>query len=143
MFITSHEEWYEEYCKDRDSTWTLVTLSNDKTIYFKEENYRTWLKVKDFCYENSLEITGMKFQFRSNVADLDLESSDGVYLIRTIRGVMGGDSRNYYTLGLVSGESVKKDLWLLPELIIEESFEESVDNCFEEAIIFRDGKRKI
>jgi len=139
--ITTHEEWYEEYQKDRGKVWIITELSDDGKIYFSE--YKTWLKVKELCEEQQLSVSRLQLQFRSHVVDVEIEGAEALYLIRSVRGSLGGESKDYMTVGKIKSDSVKKDMWLIPELIIEETFEETIDNCFEEAIIYQHGKEKI
>jgi len=56
-------------------------------------------------------------------------------------GQMGSDSKNYFTSGKVSKGKVYKKMWLIPELIVEKEFEDDVEDCFSEAIIY-DKKKK-
>ena len=140
-FITTYEEWYEQYKKDRDKVWLIAHLTDGRSVYF--DDFSVWLKLKSVCSEENIYVKEIQFQFRSNVVDAGISDCEGVYLIRSVKGMMGGESRDYYVVGEVNSDLVHKDMWLIPELFIEESFEDTVDNCFEEAIIFRDGKRKI
>ena len=70
----------------------------------------------------------------------DVDGAEGVYLVRSVMGQIGGDSSNYYVIGRVVGDKVLKTSWLTPELIQEENFEDTLDNCFEEAIIYQHEK---
>lgn len=140
-FITSHDEWYKEYQGDREKTWVVTEFSDNSKVYFSE--HKDWLKIKALCKEKRLSITKLQLQFRSNVVDIEIGGVDAIYLIRSVKGLLGGDSKNYLTVGKVQSNNVKKDMWLIPELIIEETFEETIDNCFEEAIIYQYGKEKI
>jgi len=84
----------------------------------------------------------IKLQYRSNVIEVETKDCDGVYLVRSILGEVGGGVKNYYTIGALKDDIVYKGRWLTPELIEEEKVEEGLDNCFEEAIIYRYDKRK-
>jgi hypothetical protein len=55
-------------------------------------------------------------------------------------GQIGGDTRHYYTLGLVDGDVVHKTKWLTPELVEEEKDQDPLDKCFAEAIIYNHAK---
>ena len=55
---------------------------------------------------------------------------------------MGGDSKHYYTVGIIKGDVVHKKMWIIPELIEEKSYEDDIDACFEEGIIYNDQKTK-
>ena len=140
-FICTHEEWYEEYIKDRDRVWVVVDFSDGTQAYFT--GLKRWLEVKKTCADKSLSIKKLVLQFRSHKVEADTKDSEGLYLVGCLKGQIGGESTNYIITGKVNGESVVKQRWLVPELIIEETIEETVENCFEEAIIYQDGKRKI
>jgi hypothetical protein len=56
-------------------------------------------------------------------------------------GQIGSDTKNYYTFGRIFGNKVKKEMWLVPELIIDKEFEESIDECFPEAIIYNETQK--
>ena len=51
-------------------------------------------------------------------------------------GQMGGQTKNYFTTGLVNGDKVEKKMWLTPELVVDKEYEDEIENCFEEAIIY-------
>tara|TARA_R110002020_G_scaffold103752_24_gene243274 strand:- start:14313 stop:14744 length:432 start_codon:yes stop_codon:yes gene_type:complete len=140
-FITTYDEWYEEYKKNRDEVWIIAHLTDDRTIYFND--FAVWLKIKDLCESDKLFVKKIQFQFRSHIVDANIGDCEGVYLIRCVKGMMGGESRDYYVVGEVISNLVYKDMWLTPELFVEESFEDTVDNCFEEAIIYQYDKGKI
>ena len=140
-FITTHSEWYEEYQKDRGKVWVVTELSDGSKVYFSEHS--TWLKLKEVCIEKQISITQLQLQFRSHLVDIEIDGAEALYLIRSVKGLLGGETKNYITVGKIKSGSVKKDMWLIPELIIEETFEETIDNCFEEAIIYQHGKEKI
>jgi hypothetical protein len=84
----------------------------------------------------------LSLQFRSHEEKLDLTDAEGIYLITSAMCSMGGASKNYLTFGKVNGSSVKKQMWIIPELIIEKEYDDTIDNCFEEAIINVGEKKK-
>ena len=139
--ISTYEEWYDEYVKDRDRTCVVVDFSDGTQAYFT--NLKQWLEVKDICEKNNSSISKLSLQFRSHKVETDIKDADGVYLVGCLKGQFGAEAIHYIISGKVVGESVTKQMWMVPELIIEETIEETVENCFEEAIIYQDGKRKI
>ena len=66
-FITTYDEWYEEYKKDRDKVWILAHLTDGRIIYF--EDFSVWLKIKELCSSEDIYVKEIQFQFRSNVVD--------------------------------------------------------------------------
>ena len=139
-FITSRDDWLKEYNKDRRSIWVTVSLSNGKKLWFKD--YKKWMKLKDNLSKSDLSIVGLSIQFKSHVENVDIEGAEGVYLVRSLIGQMGGDTKYYYTTGRVVGNTVHKSMWLTPEIIEERTTEEQIEDCFEEAIIYNHDERK-
>jgi hypothetical protein len=133
-YITTHEQWLVEYRKDKRAIWVRVCLSDNREIWFKE--YKTWLAIKQTCLDHELSVKTIKLQYRSHVVETDTRETEGVYLIRSLMGLIGGSTKNYYTIGIVDGDLVHKTQWLTPELIEEEKVEDPLDKCFEEAIIY-------
>ena len=137
-YITTHEQWLSEYRNDKRAIWVRVCLSDGTEIRFK--NYNTWLDIKQTCLDDNLSISLIRLQYRSHIEDIYSGGSEGVYLIRSVMGQIGGDTRHYYTLGLVDGEVVHKTKWLTPELVEEEKDQDPLDKCFAEAIIYNHAK---
>jgi len=138
QYVTNREAWLKEYRKDKESIWVRVTLSDGLEIFFKD--FKTWLSLRDKCKNDSLSVCMVKLQYRSHVVDIDTADSEAVYLVRAIMGEIGGNSRNYYTVGTLKDNIVYKTRWLVPELVEEEKVEETLDNCFEEAIIYNHAR---
>lgn len=138
-FITSHDVWLEEYRKDKYRIWIRVTLSNGTDIYLPE--HKDWLRLKTYCQENKLGITNVGLQYRSHSVGVDTADADGVYLVRSLVGVMGENSRNTITIGKLYGTQVHKTLWVTPELIQETTETTDVEECFKEALILNYEKQ--
>jgi len=51
-------------------------------------------------------------------------------------GQMGGDTKHYFTTGKVLNDKVEKKMWITPELIVDKEYDDEIENCFEEAIIY-------
>ena len=134
-YITTHDQWLEEYRKDKRVVWVRALLSSGEEIYFKD--YDTWLDIKGKCDSESLNVNRISLQYRSHIINVDTVDTQGVYLIRSLMGQMGAKSRQYYTIGQIKDGVVHKAQWLVPELIEEKTFEDTLDNCFEEAIIYK------
>lgn len=132
--ITSYEQWIEEYRKDKYKIWIRSTLSNGTDVYLPE--HKDWLKLKKYCQENKLKIVNVGLQYRSHSIGVDTADADGVYLVRSLVGVMGENSRNTITIGKLYGDQVHKTLWITPELIEETKEITNIEDCFEEALIF-------
>jgi hypothetical protein len=133
MFINTHDQWLQEYRKDKYKVWIRVTLSNGIDYYLPD--HESWLKLKPLCEKQKLKVIKVGLQYRSNYVEVDTADTDGVYLIRSIIGMMGETSRQSITIGKLYGTTLKKELWVTPELISEIKDETNVEDCFKEALI--------
>ena len=138
-YITTREEWLKEYRKDKTSIWVRAVLSDGREIFFRE--YKTWLSIKETCISDSLSVCMIKLQYKSHLEEIDVSNAEAVYLVRSIKGQIGGSTREYYTVGKLVNGIVLKSKWLTPELVEEEKTEETLDNCFEEAMIYNHARK--
>lgn len=132
-FITTHEAWLDEYRKDKYKVWIRATLSNGVEYYLPDHSH--WRILKDLCDTNKFQVHKLGLQYRSHFVEVDTKDTDGVYLIRSLIGRMGEQSKQSITIGKVYGNTVKKTMWVTPELIADLSDEDPVENCFKEALI--------
>lgn len=132
--ITSYTDWLQEYRKDKYNVWVRVILSNNQEYYLRD--YNQWFEIKKICEENTLNVSKIGLQYRSHSIEVDTENADGVYLVRSMIGIMGETAKHSFTIGKIFGNKVKKQIWVTPELIEESSDEDSLEDCFIEAIIY-------
>lgn len=132
-FISSHNEWLEEYRKDKYKIWIRATLSNNIEYYLPDHN--KWIELKELCDKNKLKVNKLGLQYRSHFVEVDTSDTNGVYLIRSLIGRMGENSKQAITIGKVYGDIVKKTMWVTPELVEDLSDEDPIENCFTEALI--------
>lgn len=125
---------------DRDATWIVCLLTDDNLKMIK--SCKEWRDLKNHCEENNLFIQDLYLQFRSHPVKIDVSDCDGVYFINSVTAVMGGLSKQTYTIGKLKDGKVFKTIWNVPELIIEREFEDDEDNCFQETIIRNEKKTK-
>lgn len=130
------DKWIESYSKNKSAIWIRCTLSNGEELFY--DKFDGWLKLKDKCEKEKIFFNTLSLQFKSHKLDLDVKDCDAIYLIRSILGQIGSDTRNYYTIGKVRGDKVSKQMILVPELIVDKEFEENVSECFSEAIIYNE-----
>ena len=138
-YITNHEEWLDEYRKDKTSIWVRAVLSDGREIIFRD--FSTWLSIKEMCAEKALSVSTLKLQYKSHLEEIDVSDAEAVYLVRSLKGQIGGETRNYYTVGKLNNGIMLKSKWLTPELVEEEKIEETLDKCFEEAIIYNHARK--
>lgn len=138
--ISSYDQWLTEYRKDKYRIWVKITLSNNEEKYFCE--YKDWYDIKNYCNANKIDVKEIGLQYRSNYLGVDTTDCDGVYLVQSMIGLMGEQSRKTYTVGKIYGDIVKKQIFMTPELIQDREDEDKVESCFEEGILYHHGKSK-
>ena len=118
-----------------------VELSNGRDVYFSD--YDNWLKIKSICSSEDLTLSRLALQFRSHLEEIDIANAEAVYLVRSVMGQIGERSKSYLTTGTLINNVVHKKMWLTPELIIEKEYEDTIEGCFEEAMIYNgEGKKR-
>lgn len=142
--IFGFDNWQKIYSKlpreDKYNIWIYALLSNGQEIYIPE--YKLWFEFKKYCEEKSLKINKVGLRYRSHQIEQKTDCVDGVYVVRSIKGEFGGVSKQCYTIGLIENDNVNKTMWLTPELIEESTSIEKIEDCFEEAIIYQNGRQK-
>lgn len=131
-------EFIKLYKKNKKAVWIKAKLSNGKCYFY--DTHKGWLQIKEICDDKSLFISDLRLQYRSHEVTIDISNCDGVYLIRSVMGQWGADSREFYTVGLVNHAKVSKKMYMIPELIVDKEYDSTVDECFTEAMIY--DKRK-
>ncbi len=135
------ENFLKHYRTNKQAVWTKCQLTDGKEYYF--DKYGSWKIVKNYCKNNKVFIKDFRLQFRSHEVIIDIpDDIDGFYFVRSVLGRMGGVTNEYLTVGLVKDQSVKKEMWMIPELVVDKTFEEGIHECFEEAIIYNEKKKK-
>ena len=130
----NRDKWLERYRSNKRATWVNVRLTNGEEHYY--DQYEGWRSLKERCDKENLFIQEMSLQFRSHQVDIDLTDAEGIYLIRSLMGQLGGNTRDYLTTGILKGDKVHKKMWIIPELIVDKQMTDSVEDCFEEALIY-------
>lgn len=128
------QKWLQDYRKNKRAIWIRCKLTNGDE--FNYDHFEGWKELKQKCEKEKLFFSELCIQYRSHQSKIDIEDSEGIYLIRSIKGQIGGESTHYYTIGTIHGDIVKKKMLITPELIVETEYEDSIENCFEEAIIY-------
>jgi len=142
-FIYGYDNWRKIYLDSpelKKNIWVFIKLSNDTEIYLK--HYNQWFDIKNWLTNTNNSISQVGLRYRSNQISVDVDNCDGVYLVRSIKGEFGGRTKECYTIGKITNDIVSKTMWLTPELIEESSFTDKIEDCFEEAIIYNEQKRK-
>jgi hypothetical protein len=132
--ITSYEQWLQEYRKDKYKIWIRATLSNDQEYYLPDIN--DWKNLKEVCKTNKLKVKKVGLQYRSHSIEVDAADTDGVYLIKSVIGMIGETTKQTVTIGKLYGDTIHKSMWITPELIEELKTKDSVADSFEEVLIY-------
>lgn len=132
--ITSYEQWLQEYRKDKYKIWIRATLSNNQEYYLPD--IRDWKNLKEICKTNKLKIKKVGLQYRSHSIEVDTSDTDGVYLIKSVIGMIGETTKQTVTIGKLYGDTIHKSMWITPELIEELKTTDSIENSFEEVLIY-------
>jgi hypothetical protein len=132
--------WKNHYRSNKRAVWIKCNTSDGQEHFMHKMG--AWTKFIEGCKHKNVKLSRLSIQYRSHEEKLDITNCDSVYLITSIMGSMGADSKNYLTYGKVNGSQVKKQMWIIPELIVEKEYDDTIDNCFEEAIIDVRKKKK-
>jgi len=137
----TNQEWISKYRTNKDAVWIKVKLTNGKQFY--HDNFKGWIEVKKICDEEDLFVEELKLSFRSHEISVDLSDAEAIYLITSAMGQIGAETKHYYTTGVLKGGIVYKQMWLIPELVVDKEFEENIEECFRQAVIYNDKKKKV
>jgi hypothetical protein len=128
------EEFLKRYKTNKSAIWIRCKLTNGEE--FNIDKHDEWIDLKKKCESERLYFSELYLQFKSHKETVDIEDSDGIYIVKSVIGKMGGETRHYFTTGKVKNSKVDKKMWITPELIIDKEYEDEIENCFEEAIIY-------
>jgi len=142
-YILGFENWRKIYSSsshdDRKKVWISITTSDKQEIYLRE--FEDWYSFQEHIDTHKLSIIKIGLRYKSNFFSVDTMKCDGVYLVRSVKGQFGSKTKQCFTIGIVKDGKVQKTMVLTPELIEEQSYEDNVENCFEEAIVYH-GQEK-
>jgi hypothetical protein len=124
----------EKYKQNTTAIWIRCKLTNGEELNL--DKHKGWTDLKEKCEEENLYFSELYLQYKSHQEVIDTKDSDGIYIIKSVMGQMGGETRSYYTTGVVKGLKVDKKMWITPELVVDKEYEDEIENCFEEAIIY-------
>lgn len=131
-------KWKKAFFQNKRATWIIITLKNDKEFYIT--NTDQWTEMKEYCEKHNTFVDKLSIQFKSHRERIDIKDVDGLYFAKSIIGILGAESKNTITIGKVKDGKIHKTMWLVPELIIEKEYEDDIENCFQETIIYDKAK---
>ena len=135
------KNWIPLYRKNTEAIWIRGLLTNDEE--FNYHNYNSWKELKEHCESNNLFFKELYLQFKSHQVQIHTDGVEGVYIIRSIKGSLGkNNNQHFYTVGILKGAKVFKQMYLTPELVIEKEYDDDIENCFKEAVIYDKTRKK-
>jgi|694.fasta_scaffold00123_88 hypothetical protein len=142
-YIFGKEQFLQKYkqlsSQERRNIWIIVHTSDESDIYL--EDYSDWLTIGNYCNANKLTISKISLQYKSHVVDFDTTNADGVYLSKTAKGTLGGETKQCYSIGVLRENKIYRTLYAIPELIEDLKLEDEVENCLKEALVVYDKER--
>lgn len=142
-YIFGYENWRKIYSssshEEKKQIWVSITTSDQKELYLRK--FEDWYNFQDYIDSNNVTIEKIGLRYKSNLIAIDTLDCDGVYLIRSVKGQFGAKTKQCFTVGKINEGIVKKTMILTPELMEEQSYEDNIETCFEEAIVYH-GKTK-
>ena len=139
--VVGEQAWLQIYTSPDDrasETWIMCKLSNGTEIFScvtgKIDN------IKKYCNKNNLSVVRMGLRFRSNTVKQNTEDCEAVYIVKSVRGQMGGNTVYCVVLGTLRDGTVSKKAYCTPELLEIYSAEDKVEDCFEEMLIYNEQK---
>lgn len=133
--IDNYIDWKLAYKEDKRAIWIRVALSGGEEYYFKYSDFKCWYEIKEICENNCYAIETVKIQYKSNQVEIDTLDCEGVYLVRSIVGRIGGDSIDTLTVGQIYNGEVHKEVYSTPDLLLKDKSVSKIEDCFQEAII--------
>lgn len=127
--------WLEHYRTNKNAVWIKARLCIGEWVYLDDLS-DGWTDLVERCNTEDLYIKHISFQFRSHEVTMDLDDIDGIYLTKGCKGQLGGDSTELIIFGKIKDGEVHKDAYIIPDLIIDHSYVDSISNCIEEAILY-------
>ena len=142
-YLFGFEQFREAYLQlseeDRRKVWILVKTSDGQDIYLSD--YNQWLTIGDYCKKMQVTIDSVSLKYSSREVTKNTIGADGVYLSKTAKGKMGGETKHCYGIGYVKDGIVNRTLWTTPELIEDVTFEDSVEGCIQRALVMYDKEK--
>ena len=86
----------------------IASLSNGETIYEDEcpDECRCWVRLHDYCKENNLKITQMRWQYQHRT-HVSKANADGYVLSRKMRSYgTVSSSQDFCGIGYINGDMV-------------------------------------
>lgn len=127
-------DWLNYYKTNKNVVWIKGILTNDEEIFLSD--FKLWTALANRLENERLFFKKLSLQFKSHELELDTSGCQGIYLVRSVIGQLTGYTKETITFGKVNGNNIYKTVYMSPELIEEESYQDILANSFEEAIVY-------
>jgi len=133
-----------------DDTWVhstrwVVELSNGETVWQDDgrpglDEDSAWVRLKNYCENNGYTIKSMRLQFRNNKPEQVYSGGESYFFSKLIRASFGTSKNDqvlnthYYLVGMQKDGAVYIDKWLVPALVVQDTYVRSVYDCQENLI---------
>lgn len=139
--IIGERAWLDIYASTdprSDEAWVKCKLHNGEDLYSCLSGKIN--DIKKYCIKNNTHIVSAGLQFRSNVVKQNTEEAEAVYIVKSVKGQMGGNTIYCVVIGILEKGIVKKKAYCTPELVEIYKTEDKVEDCFEEMLIYNEQK---
>jgi hypothetical protein len=125
----------DDFIRDSDRPYWVLTLSNDEQIYQDDNRYGdgdiAWKRAKSYIESNQLKVNRVDIKFRSNSINVYDNSGDtfpvntkGLFFVNSVFSEIGIDyeyshTRKYYKFGLLVDDEIRYKCVRVPELLSE------------------------
>ena len=136
-YIVGYENWRQAYGRDddRQRIWVHFETSDGKHLYLNE--YKKWLTVQEYIDKNNVTITKVGLKYRSHEVSTDVDGASAVYVVKSVKGELHGETLQCYTIGLLKDDGkMHKTMWITPALVEDIISVDDLEECFEEAIVY-------
>lgn len=116
MICTTRDEYIQSI--EEDQTLWIATLNDGTTVYQDDGRHilSAWSRLKEYCEENNVYITGLKIKFRDHVEHLP-SNKDGYYFIKCSECYMGSKPTHNYVVGYIESGQIITIKYRVPEIL--------------------------
>ena len=124
----------------KNTIWIILETSDGESIYL--QHYEQWLTIQEYCNNKRVKIDSISLKWRTHSVETKTDDTDGLYVVKTAKGIIGGPTRDYYTIGKIYGDRVERTMWSTPDLLQDLSCEDKLENCIQKAVVIYDQKAR-
>jgi hypothetical protein len=141
--IFGRNNWLKAYKSKKENchlkTWIVCNVGDDKEFFLLSNNKVSM--IKEYCNANNFQIRSIGLKYRSHEIKFEEHSDEGYYIVKSVKGSMGVETKHCIVLGAIRDGKVYKKAYIVPELIVLYEDVDDIEKCFEEALIYNDKKK--